>query len=415
MSNNSKAGKPSVVIEPRRAEDARISNRRLIFETICQHGPISRVEMGGIVGLKPQTISTITRELLDQGLITEAGRSTGLRGQPQIYLEPNAEAGYSIGVHLDRNVCLLMLADLKRTVVVRRQVVLDTRQPGETLQRVAAEIASALAEAGAPRERVWGLGLVLPTFGSSVYDFDFSMPHWEAWRDFPFAEELRRLTGLPVLVENDATAAAIGERYHRGDTSQSSFVYFYIGQGTGAGLIIDGAPFKGAFGNSGEMGLLPIFGLDGSPVWPEQRMVDVLSLPGLARACGQERGEMATETLLQLHEVRDQRLMEWLRAAADTLRDVTAVFEVLFDPEFIAVGGALPRPIIQTLVDQAYPLRPTPAARRDRTMARLVPAELVEDAAVHGAALLSIFVNTSPNFRHLYIRQITQDQRPFDR
>ncbi len=70
-----------------RIEDARIHNRRLVFETIFQRGPISRVEISGIIGLKPQTISSITRELLDQGLISEAGRSSGLRGQPQIYLE----------------------------------------------------------------------------------------------------------------------------------------------------------------------------------------------------------------------------------------------------------------------------------------------------------------------------------------
>ncbi len=410
-----KAAKAQVVIEPRRAEDARISNRRLVFETICQRGPISRVELGGIIGLKPQTISAITRELLDQGLISEAGRSSGLRGQPQIYLEPNARGGFSIGVHLDRNTCLVVVSDLKRDVLARRQVSFDTRQPAETLKRVASEINLALEEADVPRNRVWGLGLVLPTFGSKVYDFDFSMPHWEAWRDFGFAEELQALTGLPVLVENDATAAAIGERYHRGDTSQSSFVYFYVGQGTGAGLIIDGAPYKGAFGNSGEMGLLPVFGLDGSPVWPELRTADILSVPALARACGMADGVLDPEALANLYALRDQRLMEWLKSAADTLRDVTAVFEVLFDPEFIAVGGALPQQIVQTLVDLAYPLRPTPAARRDRSKARLMPAELSADAAVRGAALLSIFVNTSPNFRHLYIRQLTQDQRPFDR
>ena len=409
------ADKGTPVIEPRRAEDARISNRRLVFETICQRAPISRVEIGGLIELKPQTISSITRELLDQGLISEAGRSSGTRGQPQIYLEPNARAGFSIGVHLDRNVCNLVVCDLKRSELVRRRIACDTSQPRETLRQVAAELDSALAEAGVPREKVWGIGLVLPTFGSDVYDFDFSMPHWEAWRDVGFADELRSLSGLPILVENDATAAAIGERFQHGDASLSSFVYFYIARGTGAGIIIDGAPYKGFGGNAGEMGLLPIFGLDGSPVWPEHRTVDVLSLGGLARALGVQEDALVPEELQRLYQVRDQRLMEWLKAASDTLRDVTAVFEVLLDPEFIAVGGAMPRAIIQAMVDMAYPLRPTPAARRDRSKARLVAAELIEDAAVRGAALLPIFVNTSPNFRHLYIRQIAQDQRPFDR
>ena len=166
-----------------------------------------------------------------------------------------------------------------------------------------------------------------------------------------------------------ATAAAIGERFHRGDATSSTFVYFYVGRGTGAGLIIDGAPFKGAFGNAGEMGLLPIFGLDGSPVWPEQKTLDVLSQGGMARACDMAEDAVDADEVIRLHQLRDHRLMEWLKSASDTLRDLTAVFEVLFDPEFIAVGGGLPRQIIQTLVDMAYPLRPTPARTSARSRA----------------------------------------------
>lgn len=106
--------------------------------------------------------------------------------------------------------------------------------------------------------------------------------------------------------------------------------------------------------------------------------------------------------------------MNWLASAAAVVRDATAIIEVMFDPGFIAVGGALPRAIVEMLVDRAYPLRPTPAARRDRAFPRLMPAILIYDAAVTGAAMLPIFVNTSHNFRHLYFRQVLGDERPFD-
>lgn len=397
-----------------RIEDARIFNRRLVFETIFQRGPISRVETARLVGLKPQTISSITRELLDQELIAEAGRSTGLRGQPQIYLEPNARAGFSVGVHLDRDYCILVVCDLKRTELVHRELTFDTTNPKDALERIAAAIDEALREARAPRDKVWGIGLVLPTFGSDVYDFDFSMPHWEAWRNVSFAEDLRALSGLPVLVENDATAAAIGERFNRQHIANAVFAYFYVGHGTGCGLIIDGVPFKGAGGNAGEAGLLPVFGLDGSPTWPDVQTTDVLSLRGIATALGVEESSLTVESMGQLHAMRDHRLMEWVVTAARALRDVVAIIEVMFDPEFIVTGGPLPRALVESLVDRAYPLRPTPAARRDRARPRLAAAELMEDAAARGAAMLPIFVNTSPNFRHLYVRQIPRDERPFD-
>jgi predicted NBD/HSP70 family sugar kinase len=402
------------IVDGSRIEDARTFNRRLVFETIFQRGPISRVEIASLVGLRPQTISSITRELIEQDLIVEAGRSSGLRGQPQIYLEPNAQAGYSVGVHLDRNFCVLVVCDLKRTELVRRELTFDTTDPRNTLARIAGAIDEALVVAKAPRDRVWGVGLVLPTFGSDVYDFNFAMPHWEAWRNVSFAEDLRALCGLPVLVENDATAAAIGERFHRQDITNAIFAYFYIGHGTGCGLIIDGVPFKGFGGNAGEAGLLPVFGLDGSPVWPDLQTTDVLSLRGIATALAIDESDLTIEMIARLHTVRDHRLMEWVARAASALRDVVAVIEVMFDPEFIVAGGSLPRQLVESLVDRAYPLRPTPAARRDRLRPRLSAAELVEDAAASGGAMLPIFVNTSPNFRHLYVRQIPRDERPFD-
>lgn len=400
-----------------RIEDARIHNRRLVFETIFQRGPISRVEISGIVGLKPQTISSITRELLEQDLIVEAGRSSGLRGQPQIYLEANAEAGWSIGVHLDQNHCFILAFDLKRQERGRLSLRLDTKSPATAVRGLSAAILGLLEDHGWPVGKVWGIGLVLPTFGSNVYDFDFSIQHWDAWRDASFAEELQHLTGIPVLVENDATAAAIGERIHRPDAGEANFVYYYVGHGSGAGIIIDGYPFKGVGGNAGEIGLLPVPGIPANPVWSNggetgEQAPSPLSLEGLAMACGVGEASLDDQLIGHMLAMRDHHLMDWLAHAANVLRDVTAIIEVMYDPGFIAVGGPLPRTIVERLVDRAYPLRPTPAARHDRSLPRLLPAKLIEDAAVTGAAMLPIFVNISHNFRHLYFRQLLSEDGP---
>lgn len=397
------------IIAGSRVEDTRLFNRRLVFEAIFQKGPISRVEIGGVVGLKPQTISSITRELLELDLIVEAGRSSGLRGQPQIYLEVNARARFSVGLHLDRGLCRLVICDLKRQEIVRKDIITDTVEPKATLELISATLDALFREHAVPPKQVWGIGLVLPTFGSDVYDFDFSLPYWDQWRDFPVADHLSRLTGCPVLVENDATAAAIGERFHRPDVNSSIFAYIYIGHGTGAGLIIDGMPFKGFRGNSGEVGLLPVYGVDGSPVWPDRQTADILSLRGLASACRlEDEDRLDHDRILELHFLRDHGLMSWMADSASALRDAVAIIEVLFDPEFIAVGGLMPAAVVETLVDRAYPLRPTPSARRDRMRPRLTPAMLIKDAAMLGAAMLPIFVNTNPNFRHLYMSQMPQ-------
>jgi predicted NBD/HSP70 family sugar kinase len=350
----------------------------------------------------------------------EAGRSSGLRGQPQIYLEANAEAGWSVGVHLDQNHCSILAFDLKRQERGRLSLRLDTKSPAAAVRALSAAILGLLGDNGCPVDKVWGIGLVLPTFGSDVYDFDFSIQHWDAWRDASFAEELQQLTGIPVLVENDATAAAIGERIHRPDAGEANFVYYYVGHGSGAGIIIDGYPFKGVGGNAGEIGLLPVPGIPANPVWSNgpadagEQAPSPLSLEGLAATCGVDEASVDDQLVDHLLAMRDHRLMDWLAHAANVLRDVTAIIEVMYDPGFIAVGGPLPRAIVERLVDRAYPLRPTPAARHDRSFPRLLPAKLIENAAVTGAAMLPIFVNISHNFRHLYFRQLLSDESSGD-
>lgn len=400
-------------------EHSRIFNRRLIFEALHQSGPLSRIDIAKRVGLTPQTVSGITRELLDQQFIIETGRSQGQRGQPQIYLGANPIAGFSIGIHLDRNRVVMVVCNLLLEVIGRKTWTGDTHEPEPTLRHIASLTNDLITEASVPRDKIWSIGLVLPTLDDDIYDFATKQPGWDAWANVPVAQRLQELCGLTVLVENDATAAAIGEHFARSDKDKRNFAHLYIGYGVGAGMIVDGMPLKGAWGNAGELGLLP---------FQPKRMRDngeppiidaVLSLNGIATALewSSEEADAAVadlSILADIHARRDAQLSAWMEEAGLCLRFLTAILESTIDPEFITVGGSLPPSIIAALVERAYPLHRSLSERKDRRSPRLVVGELTDDAPVIGAASLPIFVNTNPNFRHLYIRQIGDDQRPFE-
>ncbi len=400
-------------------EHSRIFNRRLIFEALYQSGPLSRIDIAKRVGLTPQTVSGITRELLDQQFIIETGRSQGQRGQPQIYLGPNPVAGFSIGIHLDRNRVVMVVCNLLLEVIGRKIWMGDTRDPDSTLNHIASLTDALINETAVPRDKIWNIGLVLPTLDDDIYDFATKQPGWDAWANVPVAQRLKDLSGLTVLVENDATAAAIGEHFARSEKENRNFAHLYIGYGVGAGMIVDGMPLKGVWGNAGELGLLP---------FQPKRMRDngeppiidsVLSLNGIAKALewsinDADAAVADVSILTDLHSQRDPRLSSWMEEAGLCLRFLTAILESTIDPEFISVGGSLPPSIVAALVERAYPLYRSLSERKDRRSPRLVVGQLTDDAPVIGAASLSIFVNTNPNFRHLYIRQLGDEQRPFE-
>lgn len=392
---------------------SRIYNRRLIFELLHQAGPLSRVDIAERIGLKPQTISGITRELLNQGLIQEVGKSVGQRGQPQTYLAPNPEAGYSLGMHVDRGHISIVLGDLLLNVTKRMEWDGDTTDPVQTTAVMADLVEAAITAGGIPKDRIWGIGLVLPTLNADTYEAEMTMPGWDLWRGFDVAGTLGTQVALPVLLENDATAAAVGELFSHPGTAPRNAVLIYIGYGTGAGIVVDGMPMKGARGNAGELGLLPLpapcADTGGAGVIDDQ-----LSLHAIARLLQRPSEELTPDMLDTLHARRDSNLMRWMETAAQTLRFLVAVVETAFDPETIFLGGVLPPSMLSALVERAYPLLPSLSAVRERDLPRLVVASLLADGPVVGGMTLPIFVNTQPDFRHLYIRQVGSDERPFD-
>lgn len=391
---------------------SRIYNRRLIFELLHQAGPLSRVDIADRIGLKPQTISGITRELLTQGLIHEVGKSVGQRGQPQTYLAPNPDAGYSLGMHVDQGRISIVLGDLLLNIRQRTEWVGETTDPAATTSVMAQLAETMILESGIEKQKIWGIGLVLPTLNADTYEAEMTMPGWDLWRGFDVAGKLGALLDLPVLMENDATAAAMAELFSHSGTPPRNAVLVYIGYGTGAGIVVDGMPMKGARGNAGELGLLPLpLCLPGSA---SGVIDDQLSLHAIARMLHCPVAELTRETIGTMHASRDSILMHWMETATQTLRFLVAIIETAFDPETIFLSGGFPESVLSALVERAYPLLPSLSATRDRELPRLITATLLTDGPVIGGMTLPVFVNTKPDFRHLYIRQVGSDERPFD-
>jgi predicted NBD/HSP70 family sugar kinase len=213
------------------------------------------------------------------------------------------------------------------------------------------------------------------------------------------ADVIEARCDLPVIVENDATASAIAELHAGAAASLSHYVYIYVGHGLGAGIIVDGLPFQGAFNNAGEIGLLS---------WPYELQsanpngATPFSIEELAYALGRDQQELEAFGVLDaLYHERNGILMAWLELNSRRLRILVSMIENMFDPETILVGGRLPSALCASLVDRSYPLLPSVSARKQRQRPRLQVAELGPDAPAIGAALLPVIAHSSPSFRRL--------------
>ncbi|MFD7179906.1 ROK family transcriptional regulator [Streptomyces sp. NPDC059904] len=268
-------------------------NAALVLDLLRTAGDegISRLELAERTGLTPQGVSKITARLREQGLVTDTGRRASTGGKPRTVLRLVPDAGYAVGLHLDRDELTAVLVDLAGAVVAERRSPLAFGAGGDAVVEAAAsEVEALLTDAGAdadagagagdadagdpghldaqdpvhpepPAPRVLGVGVALPgplDHSSGVLHRVTGFPEWDG---FPLRDALAARLGLPVVVDKDTNAAALGLALAGcGD----SFAYLHLGTGLGAGLVLGGAPYRGPRTGAGEFGH-QVIQLDGPP------------------------------------------------------------------------------------------------------------------------------------------------------
>ncbi len=384
-------------------EQTRSYNRRVVLEAVRLTGPISRAEIARATSLSPQTVSNIARELETLGLLRNDGRRRVKRGQPPKDLSINPDGGYTVGLQIDRQHLIAVLVNLTGDILQRRDIVVENPVPAEALPLMAAVVEDIVAQAHLARERIFGVGVVMP--GPFEVDGLTSVgpTTLPGWSGIDVSAALTAHVGLPVLVENDAMAAAVGERFYGAARDLQHFFYLFIGTGLGSGMILDGQPYKGAWGNAGEIGhMIVVPGGSPCPCGNHGCLEQYVSLHA-AFAALHEAGKPARSAadVGQLFDDSDPDLTRWIDLAAIQLRTAITNIENLFDPESILLGGYLPDNVMTALLQRLEPLNPSVSSRRDRRHPRLIRATAGTAATALGAAVLPLFAMMSPRLQML--------------
>lgn len=244
---------------PKSLTPPRFGSRGRALELIRSEGPISRIELAQNTGLTQATISHVVRSLIRDGLVREVGRGEPTGGKPRTMLEINPDARLGIGVQLGSESIVYVVVNLRGAVVGRlRAQGAGDREPAEVIAAMAADITALLDGLGVDRGLVVGIGLVSPGPIDRSRGVILHVPSLLSWSGYSLRAEFERATGLRVSLDNDATAAALGE-YWLGATSDSrAYACVYMATGIGAGIVIDGTIYRGVSSNVGELGHMTV-------------------------------------------------------------------------------------------------------------------------------------------------------------
>jgi predicted NBD/HSP70 family sugar kinase len=359
-------------------------NQRVTLHAIRVNGPITRAELATITGLTAPAIANITKRLLTDKLIQEAGRRRGGRGQPATKLVINPDSWFSIGLNVDRDHITMVVLDFEGQVRARASSEMSFALPRDVEQFFRKTVGKLLGKVGIGRERLVGIGVALPDDMPRAATLPHQPANYGVWASTDVASLLVGTLNVPVFVENDAAAATMGEMQFGLGKKHQTFFYILITAALGGSLVIDGNHFRGATGRSGELGLLR--GRDASG--HERQIQNIVSLSALySRLAAQGIRVSAPPELCNLDESGQAIIDAWVEASVDSLLDTLLAINCLVNPEAILIGGRLPASIVDQLATRLNQ-RLEAHAGTVPSIAPVARAALSDDAPAVGAAIL---------------------------
>ena len=396
-------------------------NRAVVLDQIQLADGISRVEIAELTGLTPQAVSGIVRRLIDEGIVQEGGARTSNGGKPRTLLHVNADAGRAVGVHFDPVRLACVVVDLLgRPLVMTQRPTPSAADPAQIAAAIAELVDEVLATAGVQCNQVLGLGLAAPGPIDQSLGMLVAPPQLVGWTRVPLKAMVAEATGLPVTLDNDATAAAIGERWAGAGRGVADFAYFFLGTGVGGGLVLGHQVHRGGSMNAAEFGHTSV--QPGGPACYCGNLGCLESLISPAALVAQIRrrldaGEGDGSALDRLHRhdptavdyaalccaaaEGDPLAVDVVEAAAQWLATVVVNVVNIVDVDLVILGGHGIRHVetrYRNAVERALTTRAL--ARRIRTT-RVEISPLGPDAAAVGGATLVLHAAYSPQVSEL--------------
>ena len=230
-------------------------DKRLIEALVYQQVAISRVGIHNHTKLRRSTISLLTRQLITEGKLVEAGPSDNPLGRKQVLLKLNQKFGFLVGVEFDDEQVTAGVLDLEPSVIRVISEPTDLAHGKEGLLRQLQSAARRVVTASRlPWSKLIGIGIADPGLVDTRRGITTTCSFIDFWNDVPLTAAFEKEFKVPVLLESKTRARAIAEQKLGVGEREPNMIYLDYGAGIGAGVILDGRLLYGHNCGAGEIG-----------------------------------------------------------------------------------------------------------------------------------------------------------------
>jgi glucokinase-like ROK family protein len=347
--------------KPQRAGVALVRDMNLssVMRHIHREGSLSRAQLAQRTHLNKATISSLVEELIELGLIHENGMNTSGFGRPATMLDLDPQAGCIIGVEIGVGFISIILTNFTGKIIWRHfEELISILNQEEITARIFQLLDEAREIAGKDRLRLFGMGLALPGMVDVEQGILIFSPNLQ-WGDVPLRQMFSEHSGLPVFVDNDANAAALGEHLFGAARQEQHFLFIVAGVGVGGGLFLNGEIYRGACGLAGEIGHTSLYVEQTRPCrcgnrgcWENfanqsslyERIRARLDVGRRSLITGILKNQLSPLNLSiinQAAEAGDREVLEAISETGAALGLGVANLVNIFNPKMVVIGGSL--------------------------------------------------------------------------
>jgi len=335
-----------------------------ILEILRKHGPISRPDISKQMGINVVTISNYVDEFIRRNLVYEKELDVSEGGRRPVLLDLNPQAGFVIGVGLNLMNMVGLLVDLKGNIVTKTQIVRPRASVKEISECVLDIVREILRRSKEHATNIKGIGvgiagLVSKRDGSIHWPQKMDHYYTYASVDLPLKDLIEKEFNMPVLIENDATAACFGERWL--DLAHGYKNVLYMFSGVGCGIMINGEVYRGSSGYAGEVSIYNYKEQDlfncaaGNDCFLKRWEMDLGIVEDVRQALARDKDKSVNFFKLTSSNIENVDLksvfiaarskesvaVSALERAAKRLGIKIASLVNLFNPQLVVVGGGL--------------------------------------------------------------------------
>lgn len=376
-----------------------------LLKDIRALGPISRAELVKTTKLSPTTVSVLVEELLQAGLVNEIGTGESSGGRRPVLLEFQPTSRLAVGIDIGIHLTTIALLDLNGNALISHAYTPDLTSKEIFLKDIVEHTNKVFKASERLEKNIIGMGVATPGLldrekRNILYSSSLG------FSDVPLHDTLESNFPLPIRIDNDMNAAALGEKLMGAGKKLRNLIYISVERGIGAGIIIDNRIYGGATGSAGEFGHTTVepagtpckcgnrgcLGvMAGEPAYLSRAMhfLSIGAKTQMASYLKEGSSQISLEAIVLAAKEGDSIALSIIHDCLDYLAIGVANLINMYDPAAIILGGST----IETLQPLAlerirHSVRQRVLPFHEQRTYSIIPSQLKDRVRIVGASTL---------------------------